>query len=112
MSSLTLVVGMDTHISDRKQTERFNIQREHVDERFSLFSYLWPFLPVQLCIDLTWATLRLFQPLAPHLIPLAVFSATLPLVLFLSIGSGYLVWKNVAVSWEAEMFLQYGCVMS
>ena len=102
---------MDPPQQDRKHKETVELHQEIVEDGSSLLDYFWPFRPLQLTAKLIWAVLRLFQPLAPHLVPLAVFSATLPLILFLSIGSGYLVWKSVAVSWEAEMYLQYGCVI-
>ena len=81
-----------------------------MEDTRGILSYFWPFQPIQLFIDLLWAILRLFQPLAPHLVPLAVFSVTLPLIILLSVASGYLVWKSVAVGWESELFLQYGFV--
>lgn len=101
---------MDTSKRERTPEEREQLRREIVEDGRGLLGYFWPFRPMQLGLDLVWAVLRLFQPLAPHLIPLAVFSATLPLILFLSFGSGYLVWKSVAVSWETDIYLQYGCV--
>ena len=90
--------------------EQEQLREQVAEDTRGILSYFWPFHPLQLAIDLLWALGRLFRPLAPHLIPLAVFSAILPLIIFLSIGSGYLVWKSVAVSWENDLFLQYGYV--
>jgi len=46
--------------------------------------------------------------LAPQLITLLVCLLLVPLVVFLSLFAGWFVWKNVAVSWEAPVYLQYG----
>lgn len=92
--------------------ERGQLRKKVVDDAKGILNYFWPFHPVQLFIDILWAALRLFRPLAPHLVPLAVFSVTLPLIILLSIASGYVVWKSVAVGWESELFLQYGSVIS
>ncbi|RPD64980.1 hypothetical protein L227DRAFT_650115 [Lentinus tigrinus ALCF2SS1-6] len=88
--------------------EQVQLREKVAEDTRGILNYFWPFHPIQLALDLLWALGRLFRPLAPHLVPLAVFSATLPLILLLSIASGYLVWKSVAVSWETELFLQYG----
>ena len=90
--------------------ERDTLRRQVAEDTRGIFSYFWPLHPIQLFVDLLWAIARLFSPLAPHLVPLAVFSVTLPLIILLSIGSGYFVWKSIAVSWETELFLQYGYV--
>ncbi|KAJ8594846.1 hypothetical protein M405DRAFT_711184, partial [Rhizopogon salebrosus TDB-379] len=52
--------------------------------------------------------LRLFRPLAPHLVPVFVCLALIPVIIFLSLFSGWYVWKNVAVRWESPLYLQYG----
>ncbi|OJT15810.1 hypothetical protein TRAPUB_3916 [Trametes pubescens] len=87
---------------------REKLRKKVVEDTGGILSYFWPLHPIRLFIDLTLAALRLVQPLAPQLVPLAVFSVSLPLILFLSVGSGYWVWKSVAVGWETEIFLQYG----
>ncbi|KAK0208157.1 hypothetical protein DFS33DRAFT_1301671 [Desarmillaria ectypa] len=48
------------------------------------------------------------KPFAPQIIPLAVFFFLIPLALCLSGLAGWMVWKNVAVSWDFPLFLQYG----
>ena len=87
-------------------------RKKVVEDTGGILSYFWPLHPIRLFIDLLLAALRLVQPLAPQVIPLAVFSVSLPVILFLSVGSGYWVWKSVAVGWEAEIFLQYGYGLS
>lgn len=52
--------------------------------------------------------LRIFRPSAPQLIPLFVCLALIPIIIFLSLFSGWYVWKNVAVGWESPLYLQYG----
>ncbi|KAI0361174.1 hypothetical protein OH77DRAFT_1391809 [Trametes cingulata] len=88
--------------------ERDKLRKKVVEDTGGILSYFWPLHPIRLFVDLILAALRLVQPFAPQLVPLAVFSACIPLILFLSVGSGYLVWKSVAVGWETEIFLQYG----
>ncbi|KAI8981256.1 hypothetical protein BD414DRAFT_464337 [Trametes punicea] len=88
--------------------ERDKLRKKVVEDTGGILSYFWPLHPIRLGIDLLLAGLRLIQPLAPQLVPLAVFSVSLPVILFLSVGSGYWVWKTVAVGWETEIFLQYG----
>lgn len=51
---------------------------------------------------------RIFRPIAPQLIPLFICLALIPIIIFLSIFSGWYVWKNVAVGWEYPLYLQYG----
>lgn len=45
---------------------------------------------------------------APQLITFLVCLLLVPLVIFLSVFAGWFVWKNVAVGWEAPVYLQYG----
>lgn len=52
--------------------------------------------------------IRLLRPFAPQLVPLLVFLALIPIVVSLSLFSGWYVWRNVAVSWKTEVYLQYG----
>ncbi|PCH33752.1 hypothetical protein WOLCODRAFT_94101 [Wolfiporia cocos MD-104 SS10] len=54
------------------------------------------------------AIFRFAIPYTPNLIPLAVFLLSLPVIAFMSISAGWLVWRSVAVAWEAELYLQYG----
>ncbi|KAK0464971.1 putative adipose-regulatory protein-domain-containing protein [Desarmillaria tabescens] len=51
---------------------------------------------------------KFLKPFAPKIIPLVVFIFLIPLSLCLSGFAGWIVWKNVAVSWEYPLFLQYG----
>ncbi|KAI0660485.1 hypothetical protein C8Q70DRAFT_54452 [Cubamyces menziesii] len=99
---------MEPQQKDPDVQERDKLRKKVVEDTGGILSYFWPLHPIRLFIDLLLAALRLVQPLAPQLIPLAVFSISLPVILFLSVGSGYWVWKSVAVGWEAEVFLQYG----
>ena len=50
------------------------------------------------------------RAVAPQIIPLFVFALLIPLIVAVSIFAGWLVWKNASVSWEAPLYLQYGCV--
>ncbi|KAG1716006.1 hypothetical protein ID866_1171 [Astraeus odoratus] len=52
--------------------------------------------------------IRLLRPLAPQLVPLFVLLALIPVIVFLSLFSGWYVWNNVAVGWETQIYLQYG----
>jgi hypothetical protein len=70
------------------------------------------FLPVRLSFRALSNVSRLVLPITPKFIPFIVCSLFIPLVLFVSISAGWIVWKNVAVGWEATLYLQYGCVRS
>jgi hypothetical protein len=50
------------------------------------------------------------RPYLPQLVPLAVFLISIPLLLFFSVSAGWFVWKSIAVGWEVNVDLQYGCV--
>ncbi|KAL4070817.1 putative adipose-regulatory protein-domain-containing protein [Scleroderma citrinum] len=52
--------------------------------------------------------LRLLRPVAPQLVPLFVLLALIPVIVSFSLFSGWYVWKNVAVGWQTEIYLQYG----
>ncbi|KAI9060212.1 hypothetical protein FKP32DRAFT_1578556 [Trametes sanguinea] len=99
---------MDHPKNEKEEQERDKLRQKVVEDTGGILSYFWPLHPIRLGIDLLLAALRLIQPLAPQLVPLVVFSISLPVILFLSVGSGYWVWKSVAVGWETEVFLQYG----
>lgn len=68
------------------------------------------FIPVRISLTLISKVFHLLRPLAPQLIPLAVCLIFIPIIVLLSISSGWIVWKNVAVSWETTLWLQYGYV--
>ncbi|KAI0639815.1 hypothetical protein C8Q77DRAFT_1083014 [Trametes polyzona] len=99
---------MESAKQETDAEERDKLRKKVVEDTGGILSYFWPLHPIRLFIDLILAALRLIQPLAPQLVPLAVFSVSLPLIVFLSVASGYWVWKSVAVGWETEIFLQYG----
>ncbi|KAI0830725.1 hypothetical protein BC628DRAFT_1416243 [Trametes gibbosa] len=99
---------MESSKTETDAEQRDNLRKKVVEDTGGILSYFWPLRPIRLFIDIILAALRLVQPLAPQLVPLAVFSISLPLIIFLSVGSGYWVWKSVAVGWETEIFLQYG----
>lgn len=110
-TSLCLAAAsMETSKTETDTEQRDKLRKKVVEDTGGILSYFWPLHPIRLFIDLVLAALRLIQPLAPQLVPLAVFSVSLPLIIFLSLGSGYWVWKSVAVGWETEIFLQYGYV--
>ena len=75
---------------------------EPTDSSFSLTTI--PLYLLSKCFDIV-------KPLAPHFIPLLVFSVLVPLVFLISAGAGYAVWINAATGWEAPLYLQYGCVV-
>jgi hypothetical protein len=68
-------------------------------------------LAFQLCSDLVRFTYAIVRPLAPQLIPLVLVILVLPILVFVSLSAGFVVWKTSAVSWEEPIFLQYGCVL-
>lgn len=52
------------------------------------------------------------RPIAPQLIPFAVFSLLVPLLVIPAVVSGVYVWHGRAVSWQSPLFFQYGCVLT
>ncbi|KAI0932035.1 hypothetical protein AcW1_000724 [Taiwanofungus camphoratus] len=69
----------------------------------------WPLnYPIKLLGDAALATFKVVRPIAPHLIPYAIFLLALPVIAFLSLSAGWIVWRSGAVAWEKELFLQYG----
>ncbi|EMD42159.1 hypothetical protein CERSUDRAFT_110697 [Gelatoporia subvermispora B] len=72
-------------------------------------AYFWPVhYPLRKLADLVAACVRLFRPVGPQLVPLVVFLAAIPVIVFLSFTAGWIVWRSIAVGWETEVFLQYG----
>ena len=65
--------------------------------------------PIQFFLSLIASALR---PIAPQLIPFAVFFLLVPLLVVPAIVSGVYVWYSRAVSWEAPLFFQYGYVLT
>lgn len=52
--------------------------------------------------------MRFLRPVAPQLVPLFVLFALIPVIVSLSLFSGWYVWRSAAVGWQTEIFLQYG----
>jgi hypothetical protein len=69
---------------------------------YAIFLY-----PIELSISLVTLLLR---PVAPQLIPLAVFFLLVPLLVIPAILSGFYVWYSRAISWHSPLYFQYGCV--
>ena len=65
--------------------------------------------PGELFISLISSVLR---PIAPQLIPFAVFFLLVPSLLIPAIVSGVYVWYSRAVSWQFPLFFQYGYVLT
>jgi hypothetical protein len=65
--------------------------------------------PIELFLSLISSVLR---PVAPQLIPLAVFFLLVPLLVIPAILSGVYVWYSRAVSWQSSLFFQYGYVLT
>ena len=61
--------------------------------------------PIELFLSLVASVLR---PIAPQLIPLAVFFLLVPLLVVPAILSGVYVWYSRAISWQSPLFFQYG----
>ncbi|EPQ60528.1 hypothetical protein GLOTRDRAFT_68241 [Gloeophyllum trabeum ATCC 11539] len=65
-------------------------------------------VPVNLFFDLLSTAFRLLRPLVPYIVPLAIAGFIIPVLVLFSASAGWYVWKNVAVGWETELYLQYG----
>jgi|SRR5712672_297883 len=73
----------------------------------SRIAYLVFIYPIEFSLSLVASALR---PIAPQLIPFAVFLLLVPLLFIPAIVSGVYVWYSRAVSWQSPLFFQYGCV--
>ena len=67
-------------------------------------------LPMRLVQGAVASGYSLFRPYAPQMVPLMAFAITIPILVFFSLSAGWLVWRSIAVSWETDLYLQYGCV--
>lgn len=107
-SYITTVMDSRTRHNDDKTFLREEIVRD-VD---GIAQTAWPSLryPLKLIFHIFSAAFRLVKPFAPQLIPLVVFLLTIPIIVFLSLSSGWFVWRSIAVGWETDLNLQYGYV--
>ncbi|KAF7339776.1 hypothetical protein MVEN_01894000 [Mycena venus] len=65
-------------------------------------------LPARLFFSALSTFLSFLRPYFPHVLPVLVCLSFVPLLLFLSASAGWIVWRNVAVGWQAPLYLQYG----
>lgn len=66
------------------------------------------YAPIQLSLSLVSRFFSALRPWAPQIIPLLVCTLFIPFLVFLSASAGWIVWRSVAVAWEAPLYLQYG----
>ncbi|PFH54800.1 hypothetical protein AMATHDRAFT_333 [Amanita thiersii Skay4041] len=52
--------------------------------------------------------LSIISSYTPKIIPLLVFVLLIPILAFISILAGWLVWRTASTSWDAPVYLQYG----
>jgi hypothetical protein len=78
-------------------------QRQQFRIAYALFIY-----PIETLLSFAASVLR---PIAPQLIPFAVFFLLVPLLVVPAVTSGLYVWYSRAISWETPLFFQYGCVL-
>ena len=78
-------------------------QRQQFRIAYALFIY-----PIEFLLSFVASALR---PIAPQLIPFAVFFLLVPLLVVPAVLSGLYVWYSRAISWETPLFFQYGCVL-
>lgn len=68
--------------------------------------------PINLFISLLSTAFGALRPFSSQLVPILVCAIFIPLLLFLSVSAGWVVWNNVAIGWEEPLSLQYGYVPS
>lgn len=66
------------------------------------------YAPLRLLFAFTTNLASYLRPFASQIIPVFICMALIPLVLLLSLLSGFVVWKNIAVGWESPLHLQFG----
>lgn len=93
-----MVDGIDKPVSRQRQ-QPFSSRIA-----YGLFIY-----PIELLLSFVASVLR---PIAPQLIPFAVFFLLVPLLVVPAVVSGLYVWYSRAISWETPLFFQYGCVLA
>jgi len=89
--------------------DKAQLKQRIANDADGIVDYIFPFhYPIKLLGDIMAAIFHFVSPYTPNLIPLAVFLLALPVIAFLSISAGWLVWRSVAIAWEAELPLQFG----
>jgi hypothetical protein len=68
------------------------------------------YLPVRISLAILSKCLYLLRPISPQLVPLVICLLLIPLLVMVSISAGWMVYKTVAVGWQVDVYLQYGCV--
>lgn len=74
----------------------------------SNFLFTVIYAPFNLINAIISGSISLLRPFAYQIIPILVCAFFIPLIVFLSVLAGWTVWKNLAVGWEAPLYLQYG----
>lgn len=69
-------------------------------------------VPLRLLVSLSSTTVATLRPYAPQIIPVLICVLFIPLIILLSVFSGFVVWRSVGVDWETPIHLQFGCVFS
>jgi hypothetical protein len=86
-----------------------DVSKSQRQRQVTKFPYLIE-LPTQIVLGLARRTLDLLRPAAPPLIPALVFLLFIPFAVFLSVSTGWIVWRSVATGWDSAVYLQYGQV--
>lgn len=76
---------------------------------FQLFSNI-AYYTVHLFLSFLSSTFSALRPFAPQILPVLICIFLIPLVIFISVYAGFVVWKNVAVGWNTPLYLQFGYV--
>ncbi|KAI9460996.1 putative adipose-regulatory protein-domain-containing protein [Lactarius psammicola] len=81
------------------------VSRQRQQSFLSRIAYALFIYPIELFLSTVASVLR---PIAPQLIPFAVFFLLVPLLVVPAAISGLYVWYSRAISWETPLFFQYG----
>ncbi|KAF8222150.1 hypothetical protein L208DRAFT_1413900 [Tricholoma matsutake] len=65
-------------------------------------------VPLRLLVSLSSTTVATLRPYAPQIIPVLICVLFIPLIILLSVFSGFVVWRSVGVDWETPIHLQFG----
>ncbi|KAF8078764.1 hypothetical protein FPV67DRAFT_1663454 [Lyophyllum atratum] len=93
----------NTHTSTAQENELVADNRDALPPLSTVLS-----APLRLLLVVASTTLSFLRPYAPQIIPVLICVFIIPLVVFLSVSAGFIVWKNVAVGWESPLHLQFG----
>lgn len=98
----------DMVVSDDDEEQQHAWEEENASQEYPIQIPWIIRFPLRLVTASVGSSLRLIRPYTTQLIPLVILTLTIPLLVTLSLSSGWMVWRRIAVGWDTELYLQYG----